>query len=80
MKKSTIIKFPTKEKDIHAKYLLELGYKYRIFTMENTPGLLQCEIEDMPDVCLYHYGRSIQLMVEMEQSNERLKRFPFNIL
>lgn len=80
MSKSTLIKFAAKEKDIHAKYLLELGYKYRIFTMENNPLLLQCEIDDMPQACLYHLGRSIQLIVEMEQGKERLKKFPYNLI
>lgn len=75
-----IIKLPTSEKDIHAKYLTNLGCKHRFFTMENTPGLLQCEIEDMPEECLYHFGRGIQLLVEMECGNQRLKRFPYNIL
>lgn len=77
--KTLIIKLPASEKDIHVEYLTLLGCKHRFFTMENTPGLLQCEIEDMPEECLYNFGRGVQLMVEREDGKKRVRKFPNNI-
>lgn len=77
--KTLIIKLDAKEKDIHAEYLTNLGFRHSFFTMENTPGLLQCEILDIPDACVYHFGRGIQLLVEREDGKKQMKKFPNNI-
>jgi hypothetical protein len=70
-----IIKVPSSEKDIVAEMCLKMRFKYRFFTNEINPLLSQCEIDFMSAECAYHFGRSVQLRIEMEEDKERIKKF-----
>jgi hypothetical protein len=43
--KTTIFKILRNEKDLVERALAEVGVPVKFFTMENTEGLLQCEIQ-----------------------------------
>lgn len=75
-----IIKIPIAEKDIVSELCIKLNYKFRFLTMENNPLLVQCQIDEISEECSYHFGRMVQLKVEMECSVSRIKKFPYNIL
>lgn len=75
-----IIKIDAVEKDLVSETLLKLGLKFRFFTIENNPLLLQCEVDDISAACAFHIGRSVQLTAQMHEEMRQVKRFPYNLI
>jgi hypothetical protein len=55
--KTTIFKILRNEKDLVERALAEVGVPVTFFTMENSEGLLQCEIECTDPGLMFLFGK-----------------------
>jgi hypothetical protein len=80
--KYMIVKIDTRDKDAVISTCIKLKHSYKFYTIENNSNMLQCEIrrddgEEISGALGYHFGRMVQLEVEIREGKERVKRFPF---